>query len=129
MLFQATGKELRLTRLCRPADGHYLFVPLDHPVSDGPISSGNGFGRLVRSLVAGGVDAVIVHKGRVRLVDPKLLRDTGLIVHLSASTGHAPDPNAKVTVADVEEAVRLGADAVSVHVNIGSRQTMGAVPC
>lgn len=120
MLFQARGKELRLTRLCRPADGRYLFVPLDHPVSDGPISTGHGFGQLVRSLVAGGVDAVIVHKGRVRLIDPQLFRDSGLIVHLSASTAHAPDPNAKVAVADVEQAVALGADAVSVHVNIGS---------
>jgi 2-amino-4,5-dihydroxy-6-oxo-7-(phosphonooxy)heptanoate synthase len=120
MLFQSTGKELRLTRLCRSGDGHYLFVPLDHSVSDGPISTGDGFGPLVRSLVAGGADAVIVHKGRVRLIDPRLFRDCGLIVHLSASTAHAPDPNAKVTVGEVEEAVRFGADAVSVHVNIGS---------
>ncbi len=42
-------------------------------------------------------------------------------MHLSASTVHAPDPDAKYLVASVEEALRLGADAVSVHVNIGSR--------
>jgi 2-amino-4,5-dihydroxy-6-oxo-7-(phosphonooxy)heptanoate synthase len=33
---------------------------------------------------------------------------------------HAPDPDAKYLVGTVEEAVRLGADAVSVHVNLGS---------
>lgn len=115
-----TGKDLRLARLSGPADGRFLFVPLDHPVSDGPISTGLGFNHLVRTLVAGGADAVIVHKGRARLIDPQLLRHCGLIVHLSASTGHAPDPNAKVLVGSVEEAVQLGADAVSVHVNIGS---------
>jgi 2-amino-4,5-dihydroxy-6-oxo-7-(phosphooxy)heptanoate synthase len=49
-----------------------------------------------------------------------LLTQCALVVHLSASTAHAPDANAKVLVGDVEEAVRLGADAVSVHVNIGS---------
>jgi 2-amino-4,5-dihydroxy-6-oxo-7-(phosphonooxy)heptanoate synthase len=43
-----------------------------------------------------------------------------LIVHLSASTIRAPDPNAKYLVADVDEALTLGADAVSVHVNLGS---------
>ncbi|MGH3801318.1 MAG: 2-amino-4,5-dihydroxy-6-one-heptanoic acid-7-phosphate synthase, partial [Pseudonocardiaceae bacterium] len=31
-----------------------------------------------------------------------------------------PDPNAKYLIADVEETLRLGADAVSVHVNLGA---------
>jgi 2-amino-4,5-dihydroxy-6-oxo-7-(phosphonooxy)heptanoate synthase len=121
MVVPTAGKEIRLIRLSRPADGRFLFVPLDHSVSDGPISTRLGFGRLVRALVAGGADALIVHKGRVRLLDAQLLRECGLIVHLSGSTAHAPDPQAKVLVGEVEEAVQLGADAVSVHVNIGSR--------
>ena len=32
----------------------------------------------------------------------------------------APDPNAKMLVCTVEEAVRFGADAVSIHINIGA---------
>jgi len=47
-------------------------------------------------------------------------KDVGLILHLSASTSLGPDPNEKVLVASVEEAIKLGADAVSIHVNIGS---------
>jgi 2-amino-4,5-dihydroxy-6-oxo-7-(phosphonooxy)heptanoate synthase len=43
-----------------------------------------------------------------------------LIVHLNASTSHALDPDAKYLVTAVEEAIRLGADGVSVHVNMGS---------
>jgi 2-amino-4,5-dihydroxy-6-oxo-7-(phosphonooxy)heptanoate synthase len=43
-----------------------------------------------------------------------------MVVHLSASTIQAPDPDAKVLVAAVEDALRLGADAVSTHVNVGS---------
>jgi 2-amino-4,5-dihydroxy-6-oxo-7-(phosphonooxy)heptanoate synthase len=54
------------------------------------------------------------------MLSPELLTRCSLVVHLSASTAHGPDVNAKVLVGDVEEAVRLGADAVSVHVNIGS---------
>jgi len=44
----------------------------------------------------------------------------GLIVHLSAGTSLSVDPNAKTLVCTVEEAIQLGADGVSVHVNIGN---------
>ncbi len=43
-----------------------------------------------------------------------------LIVHLNGSTARSADADDKVIVTDVEEALRMGADAVSVHVNIGS---------
>lgn len=115
-----SGKALRLARLSRRGDGRYLFVPLDHSVSDGPFVSGAGFRELVRGISEGGADAVVVHKGRARMIPPGLLTRTALVVHLSASTAHAPDVDAKVLVGDVEDAVRIGADAVSVHVNIGS---------
>jgi 2-amino-4,5-dihydroxy-6-oxo-7-(phosphonooxy)heptanoate synthase len=115
-----TGKKVRLSRLSRARDERLLLVPLDHSVSDGPISSASGFTDLVRDIADGGADGIIVHKGRARLIPPHLLKECSLLVHLSASTAHAADANAKVLVGDVEEALRLGADAVSVHVNIGS---------
>lgn len=115
-----SGKSLRLARLSKYSDDRFLFVPLDHSVSDGPVADATGFGRLVREVVLGGADAIVVHKGRSRWIDPGLLADCSLVVHLSASTAHAPDVDAKVLVADLEDAIRLGADAVSVHVNIGS---------
>ncbi|MGH3908091.1 MAG: 2-amino-3,7-dideoxy-D-threo-hept-6-ulosonate synthase [Pseudonocardiaceae bacterium] len=115
-----TGKSLRLARLSRPADGRFLFIPLDHSVSDGPIRGVTGFTKLVQDIADGGADGIVVHKGRARTIPPSLLRQCALVVHLSASTAHAPDANAKVLVGDVEDGVRLGADAVSVHVNIGS---------
>jgi 2-amino-4,5-dihydroxy-6-oxo-7-(phosphonooxy)heptanoate synthase len=115
-----TGKSLRLARLSRPGDGRYLIIPLDHSVSDGPITDAAGFGRLVEDLVAGGADGLVVHKGRARMIPADLLSACGLVIHLSASTAHAPDTDAKVLVGEVSEAVRLGADAVSAHVNVGS---------
>jgi fructose-bisphosphate aldolase/2-amino-3,7-dideoxy-D-threo-hept-6-ulosonate synthase len=39
---------------------------------------------------------------------------------MSASTSLGPDPNDKVKVCTVEEAIKMGADAVSVHINVGS---------
>lgn len=114
------GKELRLSRLSRRSDRRYLFIPLDHSVSNGPVVDADDFDGLVAAIVAGGADAVIVHKGRVSSLDLRHLRDCALVVHLSAGTAHAADQDAKVLVGSVEEAMGLGADAVSVHVNVGS---------
>jgi 2-amino-4,5-dihydroxy-6-oxo-7-(phosphonooxy)heptanoate synthase len=115
-----SGKAVRTTRLSAHANGRYLFVPLDHSVSDGPIADSSAFEQLLGDVVAGGADAIVLHKGRARLLDPDLLRDCALVIHLSAGTVHAADSNVKVLVGEVEDAVRLGADAVSVHVNVGS---------
>ncbi|MBE1574308.1 2-amino-3,7-dideoxy-D-threo-hept-6-ulosonate synthase [Amycolatopsis roodepoortensis] len=114
------GTAVRLNRLSRFRDGRFLFIPLDHSVSDGPIADAAPFRDLVRSLIAGGADALVVHRGRARSLPPSLLAECPVIMHMSASTAQGRDPDEKVLVADVEDAVRLGADAVSVHVNIGS---------
>lgn len=114
------GKSLRMRRLSGPGDGRYLFVPLDHSVSDGPVVPQARWNGLLRALVDGGADAIIVHKGRARTVPPEILGRCALVVHLSAGTPYAADADAKVLVGGVEEAVRSGADAVSVHVNLGS---------
>ncbi|MEV5968488.1 2-amino-3,7-dideoxy-D-threo-hept-6-ulosonate synthase [Streptomyces sp. NPDC051921] len=114
------ARRLRLRRLYRHAPDRLLVVPLDHSVTDGPVTGGSRVGALVGDLARHHVDAVVLHKGALRRIDPEWFAHTSLIVHLSASTVHAPDPNAKYLVAGVEEALRLGADAVSVHVNLGA---------
>jgi 2-amino-4,5-dihydroxy-6-oxo-7-(phosphonooxy)heptanoate synthase len=92
-------------------------------LTDGPFAGGgSALNHLVGQLATNGADAVVLHKGSARFVDPAWFTQTSLIVHLSASTAHAPDPDGKVLVGTVEEALRLGADGVSVHVNIGSRE-------
>jgi 2-amino-4,5-dihydroxy-6-oxo-7-(phosphonooxy)heptanoate synthase len=118
------ARRVRLDRLHRNGPGGLLVVPLDHPISGDPIiHSGQtgGLDRLVGDIAAGGADAVVLHKGALRHVQPRRFRDLSLIVHLSAGTGLCADPDAKVLVCSVEEALQLGADAVSVHVNAGSR--------
>ncbi|WP_018656686.1 2-amino-3,7-dideoxy-D-threo-hept-6-ulosonate synthase [Actinomadura flavalba] len=115
------GTRLRLSRL-GTGDGRMMIVPLDHSVTDGPLDTDASLDGLVGVLAGNGVDAVVLHKGAAKHVDPAHFADMALIVHLSASTAHAPDPDAKYLVASIEAALRLGADAVSVHVNIGSRE-------
>jgi len=70
--------------------------------------------------VAGRANAILMHKGIVRAGHRGSGRDIGLIVHLSGGTALSPDPNAKELVCTVEEALKLGADAVSVHINLGA---------
>jgi len=97
-------------------------VPMDHGISMGPIPGLYDMAETVRQMAGTGVDCVIVHKGLVRSIAPVLRKapDIGLMVHLCASTSQAPDPNEKQLVCTVEEALALGADGVSVHVNIGA---------
>ncbi|MEV6926338.1 2-amino-3,7-dideoxy-D-threo-hept-6-ulosonate synthase [Dactylosporangium sp. NPDC051485] len=116
------ARRVRLDRLYRNGSGGLLVVPLDHPVSGGPILHSGCHGsldRLVGELAGNGADAVVLHKGALRHVRPRWFRDLSLIVHCSAGTGLS-DPDDKVLVCGVEEALRLGADAISVHVNAGA---------
>ncbi len=41
-------------------------------------------------------------------------------MHASASTSYGPTPYHKVLVSSVEEAILLGADAISLHINVGA---------
>lgn len=120
---QAFARSLRLKRLNRNGSGLFI-VPLDHSLTDGPIAAGD-LDALVGEIAGNGADGIVLHKGAVRQVRPQWFVDVALIVQLSASTVLAPDPDAKCLVAGVEEAMRLGADAVSVHVNLGSAGEAG----
>jgi len=114
------SRAMRLHRLFRHGS-RLAIVPLDHAVTDGPIvRSGGTIDQLVADLAASEVDAIVMHKGGLRHVRHTRFGAMSLIIHLSASSYHAPDPDAKYLVTSVEEALALGADAVSVHVNMGS---------
>lgn len=111
-----SGKAKRLQRIFRE-DGKTVIVPMDHGVSSGPIPGLKNIQNAVEKLTLGGADAVVLHKGIAQHVDSKGL---GLIIHLSGATKLGPNANWKVKVCSVQEALRLGCDAVSVHVNVGS---------
>jgi class I fructose-bisphosphate aldolase len=113
------GKAIRLERIFNRNTRRTIIVPMDHGVTVGPIAGIEKMRDTVTSLVAGGANAGLVHKGQVKLGHRMQGRDFGLIVHLSAGTVLSPYPNVKRLVTTVEEAIRLGGDAVSVHVNLG----------
>ena len=113
------GKDIRLERIMNRETGKSVIVPMDNGVRIGPILGITNMKDAMSQVAEGGANAVVVHKGIVARGHRRGGPDMGLIVHMSASTSLSPEPNAKTLVCTVEEAVRLGADAVSVHINIG----------
>ena len=114
------GKRVRMERIMDRVSGKTVIVPMDHGVTLGPMAGLTDMRQTINAVAAGGANAIVIHKGLVEAGHRRSGKDVGLIVHLSASTCMAPDPNCKVLVCCVEEAIKLGADAVSIHVNIGA---------
>ncbi|OIN95758.1 fructose-bisphosphate aldolase [Candidatus Desantisbacteria bacterium CG1_02_38_46] len=114
------GKEIRIERIINRNTGRTVIIPMDHGVTVGPIKGLENMKKTIDDVVNGGANAIVLHKGLVRGGHRGKGKDVGLIIHLSGSTSLAPDPNFKVLVCTVEEAIQLGADAVSIHVNLGA---------
>ncbi|MFA9433862.1 MAG: 2-amino-3,7-dideoxy-D-threo-hept-6-ulosonate synthase [Deltaproteobacteria bacterium] len=113
------GKQIRMERIIDRNTSRTVIVPMDHGVSSGPIYGITDLRDAIEQVVRGGANAIVEHKGMVGAGHRRSGKDVGLIIHLSASTSLSPYPNTKTLVCTVEEALRLGADAVSIHVNIG----------
>ncbi len=114
------GKRIRLERIMDRTTGKTVIIPMDHGITLGPLAGLIDMKKTINAVATGGANAIVIHKGLVEAGHRRSGRDLGLIIHLSASTCMAPDPNCKVLVCTVEEAIKLGADAVSIHVNIGA---------
>ncbi|TFG49523.1 MAG: fructose-bisphosphate aldolase [Candidatus Brocadiia bacterium] len=114
------GKQIRLERIIDRNSGKTVIVPMDHGVTVGPIEGLVDMREAVSKIVKGGANAILMHKGMVRAGHRGTGKDVGLVIHLSAGTTMSPDPNAKELVCTVEEAIVLGADAVSIHINLGA---------
>jgi len=114
------GKSVRMERIFNRNTGNAIIIPMDHGVSAGPIEGIKNLQETVNKVAEGGANAVLGHMGLAKYGHRGYGHDVGLIIHLSASTSLSPDPNHKVLVTTVEEAMKVGADAVSVHINIGA---------
>lgn len=113
----STGIEARLSRLGR--GGKFVTVPMDHGITMGAVEGLRDIEGTIDAVTAGGADAVITQKGLADRVHPNL-NGSGYLIHLNGSTEIGPDEAEKRPTASIEEAVRLGADGVSFHINVGS---------
>jgi fructose-bisphosphate aldolase/2-amino-3,7-dideoxy-D-threo-hept-6-ulosonate synthase len=109
------GKKVRLRRISR--ENKYLIIPMDHGVTVGPLKGLFNIEKTIED-ISEGATAILLHKGVIRSLEN--IPNIGVIMHLSASTVLGMEPNWKVKVGSVEEALRLGVDAVSIHINLGN---------
>ena len=122
------GKEIRLERIMNRNTKKTVIVPMDHRVLNRQIHGLIDMGQTVNLVADGGANAVIGHVGLALYGHRQGGRDIGLIlqpVGLHLATGQTP--NEKVLVNSVTNAIKMGADAVSMHVNIGAESKHGAL--
>ncbi|MCK5477224.1 MAG: 2-amino-3,7-dideoxy-D-threo-hept-6-ulosonate synthase [Candidatus Aenigmarchaeota archaeon] len=114
------GKTIRIERIMDRATKKMVIIPVDHGVTIGPCEGLLDIGKTVDKVAEGGANAVLGHIGLSLHGHRGYGKDIGLILHLSSSTTLSLDPNTKVLTSSVEQAIKIGADAVSVHINIGA---------
>jgi putative autoinducer-2 (AI-2) aldolase len=101
------------------ADGHCMFLPIDHGYFQGPTSKLERPGETVAPLMEY-ADALFVTRGVLRAcIDPAATKP--IILRVSGGTSVVGDDlaNEEITTS-VEEVIRLGACAVGISVFIGS---------
>lgn len=113
----SAGFDARLDRI--GTEGKYLIVPMDHGITMGAVKGLKDIEGTIDAVTRGGADCVLTQKGIASRVHPNT-NGAGYIVNLNGSTTIGPDEQDKRVTGTVEEAIRAGADAVSMHINVGS---------
>jgi len=113
-----SGKQVRMGRITK--HGRMVCIPMDHSFTVGPIAGLEKPEEMIRKVAKGGATSFLVHKGIIKSMKKPV--PIGMIMHVSAGTTLSLAPNRKMLCASVLEGVRLGADAISVHVNMGSKE-------
>jgi class I fructose-bisphosphate aldolase len=111
------GKKIRLNRIFAHPSGRLCSVAIDHLLGyDAGMPPGlRHFKQTLAAVVAGMPDAVTIHKGMAAACWEPYAGRLPLILQ---SSGVRPDDSALEDFATLEEAVRLGADAIAVVVYV-----------
>jgi DhnA family fructose-bisphosphate aldolase class Ia len=114
-----TGKVMRLKRVIDPA-GVSVICALDHgmtsPTFLEPLAD---ITTRAAETVAGGANVIMMSKGMIKIAEPAFSPTTSLALLLSASASPDGDRPEIVQIAEVEEALVLGADAVVLFTALG----------
>lgn len=112
------GKDIRMSRLFNKESGRLLAITMDHPINRGVLPGIVDIRSAMEKVIAGHPDAITIMKGIARSVYAPYAGDCALIMKCtSASQDYHPCYD--TPFADVEEAVLLGADAISVGLIVG----------
>lgn len=114
-----SGKFLRMKRIFKE-DGKAVIVALDHGQFQGPIEGIRDINKIIKDVVAGKPDAIIVNPGVLENCYGMIAGKTSVILRITgASTNYSSSFDYHRVIRSVESAVSLGADAVMVMGFIG----------
>lgn len=123
----AVGKSMRLKRVIDPA-GVSIICALDHgmtsPTFLEPLAD---IAARATETVSGGANVIMMSKGMIRVAEPAFSPTTSLALLLSASGNPDGDRPEIVQIAEVEEALVLGADAVVLFTALGGDTEPGMI--
>ena len=115
------GKAVRMSRLINPQSNKMMAITVDHSISRGIMQGLIPIQDTIDKIIAGGPDAITMTKGIAEICLPKHAGKVSLL--LKCSSYSPVQPTYDVCFGDVEEGVRMGADAVSVGaMMLGDRQ-------
>ncbi len=124
--YQSVGIRRRLKRFFR-RDGRALIFAMDHGFEHGPTDFEEHWEHvnpkiIMRKVIRAGIDGVMMLPGTVRLAGDELKADTGLMVKLTSKTNLRPKSEQLLQsqLGFVEDAIKLGADAIAATVYWGS---------
>ena len=119
----ASGKILRLGRIFRRSSGKTVIVALDHGRRYGPIRGIEDFKRTVEILVDANIDAIMATPAMIERVCDVISGRIAAIARIDGTgTIKGPDPMDDRLIASVERGLKVGADAVSVMIYVGSER-------
>lgn len=112
------GKLLRMQRFRSRLSKYGIIVPIDHGLTYGPIDGLVSTDEVERWIGHRHISGVIAHKGVVeRLAARGNLAGRGVMVHVNGMSSLAAQPDMKRALTRVENAMRLGADGISMQIN------------
>ncbi len=124
----STGKTIRLKRLIRAETNTCLICAIDHGMTSPQFLDGlYDTSSRVREAIAGGANVLMLGRGVVRDNAEHFQRDTSLALMLTASAAGRPSGALITPIGSVEEALRLGADAVVVYVALAGDNEPDAI--
>ena len=114
----ALGKTVRIRRLQNPTSGRILTVAIDHAPSYGILDGLQNIVSVTEQIAGAGPEAILMMKGTAeRCFQPHAGRVALILKCSTLSPFHAEQD---VWVSRVEDALRLGADAIAMAMTIGS---------
>src|SRR5262245_20820360 len=112
-----TGKKIRLNRLIEKETNTCLICAIDHGMTSPVFLDGlYDTEARVRDAINGGANVLMLSRGTVKDNVHSFKRDTSLALMLTASAAGRPSGAIITPIGSVEEALRIGADAVVVYV-------------